>query len=344
VARTALLCLARSIWVPWTPPSKRSCPTVAYLIIGGSGADALSQTNRDRAVYRADAAAMGVRAYMSSADKPSPPIGNAAAKVFAADADRFLTFLWELQGCNVDRYRYSKVIIPAPNVALPSHSPGARLFLGNEAKSGTCITQGPISRDPTGTIEVFLKSPGVDIFIVYFSGPSTADGDWVFPHRVINYDDMLVLWTSAMTETIERNAYGQGAAGEDAAGEDGPPSTAINLPRLVIVSDSSLSGRWVKRARETCGTMLHMGGGNVAVQASCGDKELAYQHTNAGGCFTSMFCSYGLHGNSWRTLPDPKVMQQVSAAGSAVAARDACASVLRALCCCRFVVLVTTAI
>jgi hypothetical protein len=118
-----LLCLARSIWVPWTPPSKRSCPTVAYLIIGGSGADALSQTNRDRAVYRGDAAAMGVRAYMSSADKPSPPIGNAAAKVFAADADRFLTFLWELQGCNVDRYRYSKVIIPAPNVALPSHSP-----------------------------------------------------------------------------------------------------------------------------------------------------------------------------------------------------------------------------
>jgi hypothetical protein len=169
---------------------------------------------------------------------------------------------------------------------------------------------------------VFLKSPGVDIFIVYFSGPSTQDGDWVFPHRVINYDDMLVLWSSAMSEAIERHAAGQGAAGED-----GPASTTFNLPRLVIVSDSSLSGRWVKRARETCGTMLHVGGGNVAVQASCGDKELAYQHANAGGCFTSMFCSYGLHGNSWRTLPDPKIMQQVSVAGSAVAARHARASV-----------------
>lgn len=300
-------------------------------------------------MFRADAASMGVRAYMSSADKPSPPIGNAAAKVFAADADRFLTFLWELQGCNVDRYRYSKVIIPAPSVALPSHSPGARLFLGNEAKTGTCITQGPISRDPTGTLEVFLKSSGVDIFIVYFSGPSTADGDWVFPHRVINYDDILVLWTSAMAELIgrhadEQSAAGQGAAGQDDAGEDGPPSTAINLPRLVIVSDSSLSGRWVKRARETCGTMLQLGGGNVAVQASCGDKELAYQHANAGGCFTSMFCSYAQHGNSWRTLPDPKILQQVGAAGSAVGAHDACASVLRAVCFCRLVMLVMTAI
>ncbi len=291
--------------MPWTPPSKRSCPTLAYLIVGGSGADALSQTNRDRAVYKADAASMGVRKYMSSADKPSPPIGNAAAKVFAADVDRFLTFLWELQGCNVDRYKSSKVIIPSPNVPLPSHAPGARLFEGNESKTGTCITQGPISRDPTGTLELFFKSHNVDIFVVYFSGPSTADGQWVFPNRVLGYDDMLVLWTSAMSDMIQRVHNTQE--------QEQLPVTPdpIDLPRLIIVSDTSLSGRWVRRARETCGSMLQLGGGNVAVQSSCGENELSYQHANAGGCFTSMFCSYALHGNSWRTMPSPKVLQQV---------------------------------
>jgi hypothetical protein len=239
---------------------------------------------------------------MSSADKPSPPIGNAAAKVFAADADRFLSFLWDLQGCNVDRYKYSRVIIPAPSVALPSHSPGARLFEGNEARTGTCITQGPISRDPMGTLDVFFKSPNVDIFVVYFSGPASADGEWVFPHRVIGYDDILVLWTSAMSHIItsQENELGQ------------PLQAAVDMPRLVIVSDTSLSGRWVQRARETCGSMSTLGGGNVAVQASCGSKELAYQHSVAGGCFTSMFCSYALHGNSWRTMPDPKILQQVA--------------------------------
>jgi hypothetical protein len=235
---------------------------------------------------------------MSSADKPSPPIGNAAAKVFAADVDRFLSFLWNLQGCNVDRYKYSKVIIPAPSVALPSHSPGARLFEGNEAATGTCITQGPISRDPMGALDVFFKSPNVDIFVVYFSGPSAADGEWVFPHRVIGYDDMLVMWTTAMSHLISCR-------------EDEHDQTTSELPRLVIVSDSSLSGCWVERARRTCGHMSSLGGSNVAVQASCGSKELSYQHNNAGGCFTSMFCSYALHGNSWRTLPDPKILQQV---------------------------------
>jgi hypothetical protein len=52
--------------VPWTPPSKRSCPTLAYIVIGGSGADSLSQHSRDRAVYRADAASLGVRTCASS--------------------------------------------------------------------------------------------------------------------------------------------------------------------------------------------------------------------------------------------------------------------------------------
>ena len=290
--------------MPWTPPSKRSCPTLAYIIIGGSGADALSQANRERAVYRGDAASMGVRSFMSRADKPSPPIGNAAAKVFAADADMFLRFLWGTQGCNVDRYRYSKVLIPAPSVPLAPHTPGARLFEGNEAKIGTCITDGPFCRDPTSTLQLFFKSPDVDIFVVYFSGPSTTDGAWVFPHRVMNYDDMLVLWTSAMQDIVARNADEHGQ----------PQPTAVNLPRLVIVSDTSLSGCWVKRARATCGSFLSSGGGNVAVQASCGDKELAYQHAGAGGCFTNMFCSYNMHGNSWRTLPNPKIMQQVEAA------------------------------
>ena len=134
---------SRCIWVPWSPPSKRSCPSVAYLIIGGSGPEALSQINLERAVHRGDAASMGVRAYMSSADKPSPPIGIAAARVFA-DADRFLSMMWQLQGCNVDRYKCSKVIIPAPAIPLAASSPGARLFEGNEAKTGTCSTQGPV--------------------------------------------------------------------------------------------------------------------------------------------------------------------------------------------------------
>jgi hypothetical protein len=298
VARTALLCLARCTWTPWVPPSQRSSPTIAYIIIGGCGAEALSQANRERAVYRGDAAAMGVRVYISSADMPSPPIGNAAAKVFAADADRFLTFMWQLRGCNVDRYKCSKVIIPAPSIPLAASAPGARLFEGDEAKTGTCITHGPVSLDPTSTIEVFFKSPNIDIFVVYFSGPATAHGSWVFPNRVFNYDDMLVLWTSAMSDLVARN--------RELARQPG------DLPRLIVISDSSLSGCWVKRARETCGTeLLLAGAGNVAVQASCGDKELSYQHANAGGCFTNMFCSYAQHGNSWRTLPDPKILQQV---------------------------------
>jgi hypothetical protein len=88
--------------------------------------------------------------------------------------------------------------------------------------------------------------------------------------------------------------------------------TELHLPRLIVVSDTSLSGRWVSRARETHGVDSHLPGiSNVAVQASCGDKELAYQHANAGGSFTNVFCSYAQHGNSWRTMPDPKILQQV---------------------------------
>jgi hypothetical protein len=300
VARAALLCLARSIWVPWQPPSRRSCPTLAYIIIGGGGAEILSQSNRDRAVYRGDISSLGLNSYSSSADKPSPLIGSAASKVFAADADRFLSFLWGLQGCNVDRYKCSKVIIPAPSVALPPQSPGARLFNGNVVNTGTCITQGPICLDPVGMLEVFFKNTGIDIFVLYFSGPVSEEGAWIFPHRTMSCDDMLALWTSAMSEFVMRAAV------------DGEEAAAVALPRLVIVSDSSLSGKWVKRARDISLQEQQLPGcSNVAVQASCGEQELSYQHCTAGGCFTNMFCSYPHHGNSWRTMPNPQVLQQV---------------------------------
>lgn len=109
------------------------------------------------------------------------------------------------------------------------------------------------------TISQFLLQQRVSIFILYYSGPTNATGDWLFTTRVYGKERKDIIWLDTIANKWKERA-----------------GVRSSCSQLLIIVDADKSGEWVKKARN------YESDSNISIMASSGsDRAVDRQYTRS---------------------------------------------------------------